>query len=91
MNSPTGQERDYDPALAVAFNRTAKLLTESDAAVSGQKRLLAIGGEEGGIRIIDVDAPEQHHSKWWKAHQNGVFDLAWCDDDRHVVSAVGAR
>lgn len=86
LSSPTGQDRDFDPALVVAFNRSAKLLTASDASRSGNKRLLAIGGEEGAIKIIDVDALEPHDSKWWSAHQNGIFDISWCDDDRHLVS-----
>lgn len=86
LNSPTGQDRDHDPALVVAFNMKAKLLTASDASLSGEKRLLAIGGEEGAIKIIDVDALQEHDSKWWTAHQNGIFDLSWCDDDRHIVS-----
>lgn len=89
MNSPTGHDRDYDPALVVAFNSKSKLLTANDASLSEDKRLLAIGGEEGAIKIIDVDAPDQHDSKWWSAHQNGIFDLSWCDDDRHIVSNAG--
>lgn len=64
----------------------AKCLTAGDASLSGEKRLLAIGGEEGAIKIIDVDAHQEHDSKWWTAHQNGIFDLSWCDDDRHIVS-----
>ncbi|EJT49021.1 pseudouridine synthase [Trichosporon asahii var. asahii CBS 2479] len=97
LSSPTGQDRDFDPALVVAFNRSAKLLTASDASRSGNKRLLAIGGEEGAIKIIDVDALEPHDSKWWSAHQNGIFDISWCDDDRHLslrlhdVSGAGPR
>lgn len=86
LNSPTGQDRDHDPALVVSFNAKAKILTERDASLSGDRRLLAIGGEEGAIRIIDVDATQQDDHMWWTAHQNGIFDLSWCDDDKHIVS-----
>lgn len=86
LSSPTGQDRDRDPALTVAFNRKAKLSTKSDASSYGDRRLLAIGGEEGGIKIVDIDSPEESDVTWWTAHQNGVFDLSWCDDDKHIVS-----
>lgn len=85
LNSPTGQDREYDPALVVAFNQKAKLMTKDEAALRGEKRLLAIGGEEGAIKVIDVDAPQSSDGTWWGAHQNGIFDLSWCDDDRHIV------
>lgn len=81
-------DREYDPALVVTFNNTSRLLTADDARAAGKRRLLAIGGEEGAIRILDVDQPYQNGSydHWWSAHNNGIFDLKWTGDDERLVS-----
>lgn len=51
---------------------------------------MAIAGEEGGIRVIDVDAPQGHHREeggwWWRAHANAIFDVKWSGDDSRIVS-----
>jgi denticleless len=55
----------------------------------GKQRLLAIGGEEGGVRIIDVDeglgVHREEKGQWWRAHPNAVFDLKWSGDDTRIV------
>ena len=55
----------------------------------GKQRLLAIGGEEGGVRIINVDEGLGVHreakGQWWRAHTNAVFDLKWSGDDTRIV------
>jgi hypothetical protein len=55
----------------------------------GQQRLLAIGGEEGGVRIINVDeglgVHREEKGQWWRAHPNAVFDLKWSGDDTRIV------
>lgn len=80
-------DRDHDPALVVTFNNAAKLLTAGDASVTGRRRLLAIGGEEGAIRILDVDQPLDSGAPdhWWSAHNNGIFDLKWTGEDDRLV------
>jgi denticleless len=80
-------DRDFDPALVVTFNNAAKLLTADDASAAGKRRLLAIGGEEGAIRILDVDQPLESEAPdhWWSAHNNGIFDLKWTRDDDRLV------
>ncbi|GMK54186.1 hypothetical protein CspeluHIS016_0107720 [Cutaneotrichosporon spelunceum] len=88
LNAAMG-DRDHDPALAVTFNNAAKLLTSDDASATGQRRLLAIGGEEGAIRILDVDQPLESNAPdyWWSAHNNGIFDLKWTREDDRLISA----
>ena len=55
----------------------------------GKQRLLAIGGEEGGVRIINVDeglgVHREEKGQWWRAHPNAVFDLKWSGDDTRIV------
>jgi hypothetical protein len=55
----------------------------------GKQRLLAIGGEEGGVRIINVDeglgVHREEKGQWWRAHPNAVFDLKWSGDDSRIV------
>ena len=55
----------------------------------GRQRLLAIGGEEGGVRIINVDeglgVHREEKGQWWRAHPNAVFDLKWSGDDTRIV------
>jgi len=53
--------------------------------------MMAVAGEEGGMRIVDVDAPQGHHREsggwWWRAHANAIFDTKWSDDDSKIVSS----
>ena len=52
--------------------------------------MLAIGGEEGGVRIMDVDEGMGIHREekgwWWRAHGNAVFDVKFSADDSKIVS-----
>lgn len=90
MSSPTGVERDFDPALVLAFNGRSRRYTASEAAHLGEKRLLAIGGEEGSVKIVNVDQPSSspNSAYLWRAHHNGVFDMKWIADDTQLVSGV---
>jgi hypothetical protein len=84
---PTGMARDFCPPMALAFNSVAKQCTASDKTA---RRLLAVAGEEGGVRIVDVDEPLGQHRDtkgyWWRAHNNCIFDIKWSADDRRIVS-----
>ncbi|CAK9784097.1 WD40 repeat-like protein [Cutaneotrichosporon oleaginosum] len=82
-------DRDHDPALVVTFNNAAKILTAEEARATGRRRLLAIGGEEGAIRVLDVDQPLNSGAPdhWWGAHNNGIFDLKWTAGDDRLLSA----
>lgn len=90
VGSPSGNFRDYDPALVLAFNDHAKIHTASEAHDWHTRRLLAIAGEEGGIKIMDIDSSSSCQSgatgQWWKAHNNGILDLKWMKNDTHLVS-----
>ena len=61
----------------------------------GKQRLLAIGGEEGGVRIINVDeglgVHREEKGQWWRAHPNAVFDLKWSGDDTRIVCPPSIR
>ncbi|KAL1408905.1 multisubstrate pseudouridine synthase 7 [Vanrija albida] len=50
-----------------------------------------MGDEEGAIKIIDVDlsstSQAENSGVWWRAHNNGVFDIKWCDNDTRLLSA----
>lgn len=91
-HSPLGYTRDYSPPLSVAFNSIAKHYDASSAKIMGKQRLLAIGGEEGGVRIINVDEGlgihREEKGQWWRAHPNAVFDLKWSSDDSRIVSQL---
>jgi hypothetical protein len=88
LNNPTGHDRDFDPSLVVAFNNCARMYTLDEAKHLAKKRLLAIGSEEGAVRIVDIDEPQENGSSgglWWQAHANGVFDLKWTSNDSRLV------
>ena len=90
-HSPTGRLRDYSPALSIAFNSTAKCHDASSATDFGRRRLLAIAGEEGGVRIVDVDEGLGMNCEakgwWWRAHTNAIFDIKWSADDNNIVGS----
>lgn len=56
--------------------------------------MIAIAGEEGGVRIFDVDEGLGMHREekgwWWRAHANAVFDIKWSGDDKRIVSLSSA-
>ncbi|AFR94533.2 hypothetical protein C343_02617 [Cryptococcus neoformans C23] len=93
IHPPTGRPRDFAPPLAVSFNHIAKQYTSSDARSQGLRRLIGIAGEEGGVRILDVDEGLGMHREekgwWWRAHGNAIFDLKWSTDDTKVLTASG--
>lgn len=78
--------------MSVAFNSIAKYYDAPSAKAMGKQRLLAIGGEEGGVRIINVDeglgVHREEKGQWWRAHSNAVFDLKWSGDDSRIVRHV---
>lgn len=92
IHPPTGRPRDFAPPLAVSFNHIAKQYTSSDARSQGLRRLIGIAGEEGGVRILDVDEGLGMHREekgwWWRAHGNAIFDLKWSTDDTKVASRL---
>lgn len=92
IHPPTGRPRDFAPPLAVSFNHIAKQYTSFDARSQGLRRLIGIAGEEGGVRIVDVDEGLGMHREekgwWWRAHGNAIFDLKWSRDDTKVASRV---
>ncbi|KAL7420190.1 hypothetical protein Q5752_005156 [Cryptotrichosporon argae] len=85
--------RDHITALALAFSHSAKAYSARDAREAGAKRLLALGNEEGMLRVIDADEGLGVHPEakghWWRAHQNAIFDLQWTEDDSRILSASG--
>lgn len=91
LHSPSGEERDFSPALAVAFNPIAKLYDADSARHSGQRRLLAVAADEGGIRIVDVDEEVGSHREekgwWWRGHRNMIYEVKWSADGTQMVSA----
>ncbi|WVO24023.1 uncharacterized protein IAS62_005383 [Cryptococcus decagattii] len=93
IHPPTGRPRDFAPPLAVSFNHIAKQYTSFDARSQGLRRLIGIAGEEGGVRIVDVDEGLGMHREekgwWWRAHGNAIFDLKWSRDDTKVLTASG--
>ncbi|OCF30834.1 hypothetical protein I316_07557 [Kwoniella heveanensis BCC8398] len=93
LHPPTGRPRDFAPPLSVSFNNVAKYHDASSARSTGSRRLIAIAGEEGGVRILDVDEGMGSHREekgfWWRAHGNAVFDLKWSADDTRVLTASG--
>ena len=94
-HSPSGRSRDFSPPLAIAFNSIAKQYDAASAREAGVRRMLAIGGEEGGVRILDVDEGMGIHREekgwWWRAHGNAVFDVKFSADDSKIVSQGLAR
>jgi hypothetical protein len=80
----TSRALPYDPALTIAFNNRARLYSADDARQLGERRLIALAGEEGTVNIVDID-DEQDPGTWWKAHGNGVFDLEWTTNDTRLV------
>ncbi|WVQ94312.1 hypothetical protein IAU59_001391 [Kwoniella sp. CBS 9459] len=93
IHPPTGRPREFAPPLSVSFNNVAKYHDASSARSAGSRRLIAIAGEEGGVRILDVDEGLGNHREekgfWWRAHGNAVFDLKWSADDTRVLTASG--
>nr|XP_031859866.1 uncharacterized protein CI109_004714 [Kwoniella shandongensis]KAA5526938.1 hypothetical protein CI109_004714 [Kwoniella shandongensis] len=93
IHPPTGRPRDFAPPLSVAFNNVAKQWDATSARQAGLRRLIAVAGEEGGVRILDVDeglgAFREEKGFWWRAHGNAVFDLKWSADDTRVLTASG--
>jgi denticleless len=59
----------------------------------GKTRMLAIGGEEGGVRIMNIDEGIGRHREakglWWRAHSNAIFDIKWSGDDSRIVRSLG--
>ena len=89
LHPPTGRPRDFAPPLCVAFNTIAKQWDAPDTKSAGLRRLIAVAGEEGGVRILDVDEGLGSHREekgfWWRAHSNAVFDVKWSGDDTRMV------
>ncbi|KAG8470307.1 hypothetical protein KFE25_008728 [Diacronema lutheri] len=55
-------------------------------------RRFAVADEEGTVALFELsatDAAEHALRCRWDAHSNAIFDLAWLDDDRHLVTASG--
>lgn len=52
--------------------------------------MIGIVGEEGGVRILDVDEGlgmyREEKGWWWRVYGNVIFDLKWFLDDMKVVS-----
>jgi denticleless len=90
-----GRPRDFAPALSVAFSSVAKAYNAAEACGSGRRRLIAVAGEEGGVRIVDVDEGLGNHREekgwWWRAHSNAVFDVKWTADDSQIVGKAMRR
>jgi len=73
----------------VVFNNRAKLYSADEARQLGEKRLLALGSEEGAVKLVNVDASESEDAgTWWRAHNNAVFDLKWTANDTRLVSHI---
>ncbi|WVW81447.1 hypothetical protein I302_103441 [Kwoniella bestiolae CBS 10118] len=93
IHPPTGRPRDFAPPLSIAFNNIAKTYDSPSAKELGLRRLIAVAGEEGGVRILDVDEGLGSHREekgfWWRAHGNAIFDLRWSGDDTRVLTASG--
>ncbi|KAK6904991.1 hypothetical protein I203_105810 [Kwoniella mangroviensis CBS 8507] len=93
IHPPTGRPRDFAPPLSIAFNNIAKNYDATSAKEAGLRRLIAVAGEEGGVRILDVDEGLGSHREekgfWWRAHGNAIFDLRWSADDTRVLTASG--
>ncbi|CAG9460907.1 unnamed protein product [Pedinophyceae sp. YPF-701] len=63
-------------------------------------KLLAVSDEEGWVSILDTsrqlplctypEAGSKHRATaLWQAHDNAVFDLAWLNEDRWMLTASG--
>lgn len=93
QHPPYGRPREFSPPLTVAFNSVAKHYDAMSAREMGLRRMLAVGGEEGGVRILDVDEGMGIHREekgwWWRAHGNAVFDVKFSADDTKIVSLIG--
>ncbi|WVO13552.1 hypothetical protein L204_101173 [Cryptococcus depauperatus] len=93
VHPPDGRPRDFAPPMAIAFNHIGKQYTAQEARSRGLRRLIGVAGEEGGVRILDVDeGPGMHREAkgwWWRAHGNAVFDMKWSADDNRVLTASG--
>ncbi|WVR03240.1 hypothetical protein IAU60_000231 [Kwoniella sp. DSM 27419] len=93
IHPPTGRPREFAPPLSLAFNSIAKNYDMPSARAAGLRRLIAVAGEEGGVRILDVDEGLGGHREekgfWWRAHGNAIFDLKWSKDDTRVLTASG--
>lgn len=90
LHPPTGHVREYAPPISLSFNSVAKTYSALEASGSTQRRLLAVAGEEGGVKMLNVDqAAGMHDSEngsWFRAHANAIFDLVWSGDDSRLVS-----
>lgn len=67
--------------FALKFGRT----------VAGAHRF-AVADEEGTIALFELSASDAsaHTLRCrWDAHSNAIFDVAWLDDDRQLISASG--
>lgn len=61
------------------------------------QRLLAIADEEGVVTIVDAAGklpgleidPEFRPEQQWIAHENAIFDAAWCHGDGRLLTASG--
>ncbi|WWC67141.1 uncharacterized protein I206_101048 [Kwoniella pini CBS 10737] len=93
IHPPTGRPREFAPPLSISFNHVAKSHDAYASKELGLRRLIAIAGEEGGVRILDVDEGLGTHREekgfWWRAHGNAIFDLKWSKDDSKVLTASG--
>ncbi|KAI3428243.1 hypothetical protein D9Q98_006623 [Chlorella vulgaris] len=67
--------------------------------VYNDSKLLAVADEEGYVSIVltGAELPAEMVDDWsdhkpraqWLAHQNAVFDIAWCNGDQHMLTASG--
>nr|XP_018266336.1 uncharacterized protein I303_00311 [Kwoniella dejecticola CBS 10117]OBR88494.1 hypothetical protein I303_00311 [Kwoniella dejecticola CBS 10117] len=91
LHPPTGRPRDFAPPLSISFNHVAKTYDSYASKELGLRRLIAIAGEEGGVRILNVDEGLGTHREekgfWWRAHGNAVFDLKWSKDDSKLTAS----
>ncbi|WVQ84543.1 hypothetical protein IAT38_006697 [Cryptococcus sp. DSM 104549] len=93
VHPPMGRPREFAPPMALSFNHIAKQWDASEARTRGMRRLIAVAGEEGGVRIVDVDEGLGVHREekgwWWRAHGNAIFDIKWSGDDKRVLTSSG--
>lgn len=60
------------------------------------RRLVVLADEDGMICIYDAcnenfdrSLPENSPKALWQAHHNAIFDVAWADNDSHLITASG--
>ena len=72
------------PPFVVRFSQT------------GEGKNLAIADEEGMVTIVNaagklpgLDIDPDFRPFQWTAHDNAIFDVAWCHDDQRMLTASG--